>query len=759
MNYWAIITGINQYQNLQPLMYAQQDALSLWHFLVDDAAFEANHGALLSDIVTSDEAGTRTLSAYGKTWRDRIVQLCQQQVQPDDLLWVFFSGYGAQFEGQDYLMPIDGDPNQIPDTALAVQWLYQQLKLAPTDNIVVALDINRSQGALADQQIGSQIIELAKDFGIATLLSCQPTEFTHETVAVGHGLFTQALLEGMQHHGCVTLGQISDYLSDRLPELCEHHWRPIQHPVALIPRDKQFLMLMSPEAVTHLPLTEAAAAAMAVPDPEPVSSSPSYFSSDDLPEQISDHRQPESPVPAPPISAQSVLTQSVATQPDPPQDTYPQPIGATAASAEATLTPDVPVSPSANPTADVPIPEPPEADEPLEADEPFSDFGGFRWVLSVAIFAVVGALVGQLIGLPTLISNFFNGSSETAVSNGEPIPQQNPEQRSEADPETESSADVANSETEQPTADDTSGLAESTAADASENGLASNTLESMRPTPTNLNGDANAVVEAASSSHPLFARAIVPIDPAGAPSELAMAQAAIADQRFSDALIWLTQVPFGQQTTDYQALYEQVERDLYDQSQRNQAVLAEAQVQAEANQVDSLNRAIFQAQQIRPGEALYREAQATIYTWSQQILALAQAAADAENLGAAIAMADFVPRSQPAVHATAQAAALQWQGRLAYRQIIEQAQILPQPGQAVSFHKAIVQIRDIPPGTPESGVAQQLTQQWSEEILTIARARAAQGRLQDAIAAAQMIPTDTTVYATAQQLIDQWQRQ
>lgn len=723
MNYWAIITGINQYRNLQPLMYAQQDALSLWHFLVDDAAFDANCCVCLSD--GSAGAESKGVLADGETWRDRVVQLCQHQIQADDLLWVFFSGYGAQFEGQDYLMPIDGDPKQIPDTALSVQWLYQQLKLAPTDNIVVVLDINRSQGALANQQIGSQTIELAKDFGIATLLSCQPTEFTHETLAVGHGLFTQALLEAVRYHGCVTLGQIADYLSDRLPELCEHHWRPMQHPVALIPKERQFLMVMPPEAVTHLPLTEAAAAAMAAPNWMPPTAS-----SETLDPQKESLAKPH--LPTQPLADKSVSFQDTPPPPRWDDATPAEPDLPLAVSPETSSSPEPNALAASSFVADDPEPATTEADDPLS---------GFRWVLSVAVFAVVGAFVGQLIGLPTMISNLIYDSPETALSDGE--------QGTEMEPSPNSIDSAANEP-----------LGESIATDASVPDEAGNAVEAMRPTPDNLNNPRDIGSESSSrSSHPLFARAITPVTETGAASELAMAQRAIADQRFSDALIWLSQVPIWQQTTDYQALYERVEQELYDQNQRNQAVLAEAQVQADSNQVDGLNRAIFQAQQVRSGEALYGEAQATISAWSQQILALAEAEAEGGNLGAAIAMADFVPRSQPTIHNAAQAAALQWQGRLSYRQIIEQAQTLPQPGQAVSFHKAIVQVRDIPPGTPESEVAQQLTQQWSEEILTIARARAAQGRFQDAIAAARFIPTETTIYTSAQQLIEKWQRQ
>ena len=36
------------------------------------------------------------------------------------LLWVFFSGHGAQLGYADYLLPIDGEPDNIRETGIAI---------------------------------------------------------------------------------------------------------------------------------------------------------------------------------------------------------------------------------------------------------------------------------------------------------------------------------------------------------------------------------------------------------------------------------------------------------------------------------------------------------------------------------------------------------------------------------------------------------------------------------------------------------------
>ena len=191
-NYWVITIGINQYRHIQPLMHAQSDALFTHKFFTEEAGIAANHCVLLSDLATS--VGAQVVYP-DKPAIAQWIQTITAQIGPGDVLWFFFSGYGTQLEGADYLMPIDGDPNQIAETGIALFDLINTLAQLPTDKAVLVLDINRSQGALAGQTIGTQVIELAEKRHVATLLSCQPEQYSHETLGVRHGLFTAALLE------------------------------------------------------------------------------------------------------------------------------------------------------------------------------------------------------------------------------------------------------------------------------------------------------------------------------------------------------------------------------------------------------------------------------------------------------------------------------------------------------------------------------------------------------------------------------------
>ena len=227
-NHWAIIVGINQYQSLQPLSFAQRDAQALQTCLVTEAGFMPERCILLTETSpTVWDHATYPNRDNLNAWLDL---LKTDLVQPGDWLWVFFNGYGVCWQGQDYLLPIDADPTRLEHSAVALRSLFERLKQLPTDRMLVLLDINRSQAILSGERVGVQTAELAKEFGIATILSAQPDQFSQDAPDLGQGLFTAALLESLRFHKASPLESLEQYLSNRLPELSEHYYRPLQHP-------------------------------------------------------------------------------------------------------------------------------------------------------------------------------------------------------------------------------------------------------------------------------------------------------------------------------------------------------------------------------------------------------------------------------------------------------------------------------------------------------------------------------------------------
>ena len=233
---FAIAIGINQYQVFQPLNYAQQDAQELWDLIVYQASVPANQCLLLTD--TSLPLEGRSTYPNRETIQGWIDALQNKQeglpIQAEDQLWFFFSGYGVSYEGKDYLMPIDGNSADVPGTGIPMQSLFTCLRGTPTDKILAILDINRASSTQSGSLLGTQTLELARQMEIATVLSCQPGQYSQETSDLRHGLFTAALLEGLRSGQCNTLASLDNYLQKRLPQLSDHHNRPAQVPIMVV---------------------------------------------------------------------------------------------------------------------------------------------------------------------------------------------------------------------------------------------------------------------------------------------------------------------------------------------------------------------------------------------------------------------------------------------------------------------------------------------------------------------------------------------
>ncbi|WP_138498035.1 caspase domain-containing protein [Nostoc sp. PA-18-2419] len=238
-NYWAITIGINQYQLFQPLSYAQADAEALKDILVTEASFVPGHCFLMTD--TSPPIKDRSTYPTKENILLLLEDLAATCWQPQDYLWLFFSGYGVNYKGKDYLMPAEGNPEFVPETGIELRSLMQSLQLAEM-NVLFLLDINRAFGTQADAPVGEETIELAQELELATIFSCQPEQFSHESSELGHGFFTAALLEALRSGNGNNLADLESYLSLVVPKLCQHHWRPIQNPAIIIPSRPQIIL-------------------------------------------------------------------------------------------------------------------------------------------------------------------------------------------------------------------------------------------------------------------------------------------------------------------------------------------------------------------------------------------------------------------------------------------------------------------------------------------------------------------------------------
>ncbi len=167
-------------------------------------------------------------------------------MEAGDNFWFFFSGHGIRHADRDYLMPSDGDPGDIENTAISINHITEHLRRCGADNVVLILDACRSLGTRGGEGIGRQTAEQASQTGVISIFSCSPQEYSYEIEALQQGAFTHALLEGLGIRGkCATVERLNQYLTFRVPELVRQHKNARQTPYTIAePITKSHLILV-----------------------------------------------------------------------------------------------------------------------------------------------------------------------------------------------------------------------------------------------------------------------------------------------------------------------------------------------------------------------------------------------------------------------------------------------------------------------------------------------------------------------------------
>jgi uncharacterized caspase-like protein len=242
---WAIAIGINHYDNLQPLQYAQRDAAALRDFCLQDLGFEQVY--YFSDdsppIATPSGPPLKSQPTFGTLSRFLRVRFEQPWLQPGDNLWFFFAGHGKRHRDRDYLMPIDADPGNLEATALAITTITERLRRCGADNVILMLDACRNEGDRSGEGVG-----LDTQKGVVTLFSCSPSERSYEIDELEQGAFTYALLQGLRIQGegnCATVERLYQHLCYQVPALNHQYQKPTQTPYTIAePATKLHLILL-----------------------------------------------------------------------------------------------------------------------------------------------------------------------------------------------------------------------------------------------------------------------------------------------------------------------------------------------------------------------------------------------------------------------------------------------------------------------------------------------------------------------------------
>ncbi|QSV62488.1 MAG: SUMF1/EgtB/PvdO family nonheme iron enzyme [Dolichospermum sp. DL01] len=238
----AIVIGINGYYNgISPLNYAKTDAEKVRDYFQHHLSVKSAYLKFFCDDSPRETQPTYTTikSFLHKTFQKPFLE-------PGDTLWFYFSGHGMPYEGQDYLLPIDGDPSIITDSAISITYITERLRRSGADNVVLFIDACRSHG----QKSAGLGIGEEKQQGVITFYSCSPSQVSYEIEEIKQGAFTHVLLNGLQIQGesnCATVERLSKYLRDQVPKLTLNYKKYNQIPYAVIEPETKLHYILLPK--------------------------------------------------------------------------------------------------------------------------------------------------------------------------------------------------------------------------------------------------------------------------------------------------------------------------------------------------------------------------------------------------------------------------------------------------------------------------------------------------------------------------------
>ena len=600
VNHACVAIGINRYQFLPPLNYGQADAQALWQFWVNQADLPASQCLLLTD--TASMVENQSTYPTGETiWR-WIESDYDTDWSAPNWRWFFFSGYGVSWEHVDYLLPIDANPKDIPGTGIPVRSLLESLKAQGGDNLLVFLDINRSPGLQAGAPVGAELVELAQELGVTLVLSSQLDQFSHEAAALGQGLFTAALLEALRYyHTDITLENLEQYLRDRLPELSQHHWRPIQTPLMMIPSDVDEQQLILPTAI---------------------------------PSSLQEQQEAEASLPFIPRAtwedtyAENTYNGTATDQPR-------RAVSVVETPGNASIIPS-PTTPS-NPRESMLMAMIPYANRPFETTPHKT-----HWLKPLLLWGGGAALVLALMIAAVLLRNRDAFSRKPIMETP----------TATTSPQAQSNTPSQLLGTSTPTSQQRRLQANKTTLDQAK--------RLIKPNQASLFNKAIIQARQVKLGDPLYQQAQQNIQRwSGVIIDIAEGRAAAGNLA---AAIAAAQLMPKDDPSSYAKAQQSINqwKVLSLQWQNNKSIIQTAKQQIAANQASSYSRAITTVRQILPGQPAYAEAQQLITQWSRTIYLIAQSRAARGQFQEAIQTASLVPIGTPSSEAAQQAIA-KWQ--------------------------------------------------------------------------------------------------
>lgn len=253
-NSTALIIGVETYIGLPRVDFAHRDAEVVEEYATNLLGYEK-----VKKLV-NERATKSALEAHFETWLPK-------NVEEGGSVFIYYSGHGSPdpTTGKPYMIPYDGDPNFLQDTAYPLQRLFNFLARLEREKhlkeIIVVMDScfsgagGRSVLAKGIRPMITTIEDpTAASEGIVVLSATSGAQISTFYPEKRHGLFTYFFLKGLQgtadlnKNGTVEVGEIFTYLKPEVEKVARR-MNQEQSPEMRLPLAKQ-------DELSRLPLVE-----------------------------------------------------------------------------------------------------------------------------------------------------------------------------------------------------------------------------------------------------------------------------------------------------------------------------------------------------------------------------------------------------------------------------------------------------------------------------------------------------------------------
>jgi|GEM_PF-3499726 len=215
---FALLIGISKYRDIPEAQFAEKDVRAVKRHLLAMGYPEENIVSLLGDHATNSSIA------------EKLERWFPMNVSAASTVFVYYSGHGAPDpeSKQAYLVPWDGQPGDLADTAFPLARFYKDLQKLPAKRVLVALDScfsgagGRSVLAKGARPLVTRVdAAVPQDGKLVVFTASQADQISGTLEDQGHGAFTYYFLKGLDGEasdgsGRVTAGSLYGYLAKRV---------------------------------------------------------------------------------------------------------------------------------------------------------------------------------------------------------------------------------------------------------------------------------------------------------------------------------------------------------------------------------------------------------------------------------------------------------------------------------------------------------------------------------------------------------------